>query len=101
MVTAHLAGGPSAFVEAAEGAEDDAGAGAELVRRVCGDHDVVIGLAASGRTPFVGGGLRAARGAGLPTDLISAHPEDELEPTAEHAHHLDVCTAVLTGQTRM
>ncbi|HJB09643.1 MAG TPA: N-acetylmuramic acid 6-phosphate etherase [Candidatus Brachybacterium merdavium] len=101
MVTAHLAGGPSAFVEAAEGAEDDAGAGAELVRRVCGDHDVVIGLAASGRTPFVGGALRAARDAGLPTALISANPEAELAPAADHAILLDVGPEVLTGSTRM
>src|SRR5699024_1601013 len=102
MVTAHLAGGPSAFVEAAEGAEDDAGAGAELVRRVCGDHDVVIGLAASGRTPFVGGGeLRAARAAGLPPALSSANPEAELAPAADHAILLDVGPEVLTGSTRM
>src|SRR5690625_4734510 len=101
MVTANLAGGPSAFVEAAEGAEDDAGAGAELVRRVCGDHDVVIGLAASGRTPFVGGALRAARDAGLPTALISANPEAELAPAADHAILLDVGPEVVTGSTRM
>lgn len=101
MVTAHLAGGPSAFVEAAEGAEDDAEAGAQLVRRVCGDHDVVIGLAASGRTPFVGGALRAARDAGLPTALISANPEAELAPAADHAILLAVGPEVLTGSTRM
>src|SRR5690625_6743504 len=94
MVTAHLAGGPSAFVEAAEGAEDDAGAGAELVRRVCGDHDVVIGLAASGRTPFVGGALRAARDAGLPTALISANRSEEHTSELQSRGHL-VCRLLL------
>src|SRR5690625_7951046 len=101
MVTAHLAGGPSAFVEAAEGAHDACGDCAEQVRRVCGDHDVVIAQAASGRTPFAGGALRAARDAGLPTALISANPEAELAPAADHAILLDVGPEVLTGSTRM
>lgn len=101
MVTAHLAGGPSAFIEAAEGAEDDERSGAELVHRVCGDGDVVIGLAASGRTPFVGGALRAARDAGLVTALISANPHAELAPAADHPILLDVGPEVVTGSTRM
>src|SRR5699024_3319575 len=64
MVTAHLAGGDGAFLTAVEGAEDSSEAGAELVREQCRPGDVVIGLAASGRTPFVGGALEAARAAG-------------------------------------
>ena len=80
MVTAHLAGGPGAFLTAVEGAEDSAAQGAQLVREQCREGDVVIGLAASGRTPFVAGALEAARAAGMPTALISANPAAPLAP---------------------
>lgn len=101
MVTAHLAGGDGAFLTAVEGAEDSAEAGAELVAAQCRDGDVVIGLAASGRTPFVGGALEAARAAGLPTALISANPQAPLAALADHPILLDVGPEVVTGSTRM
>lgn len=101
MVTAHLAGGDGAFLTAVEGAEDSTAAGAELVREQCAPGDVVIGLAASGRTPFVGGALEAARVAGMPTALISANPQAELAGFADHPILLDVGPEVVTGSTRM
>ena len=101
MVTAHLAGGDGAFLSAVEGAEDSAEAGAELVAAECRNGDVVIGLAASGRTPFVGGALEAARAAGLPTALISANPQAPLAALADHPILLDVGPEVVTGSTRM
>ncbi|WP_232820168.1 N-acetylmuramic acid 6-phosphate etherase [Brachybacterium sp. YJGR34] len=101
LVAAHLAGGPGAFLTAVEGAEDDEEAGAALVREECGEEDVVVGLAASGRTPFVGGALRAARAAGLPTALISANPGAALAPAADIAILPDVGPEVVTGSTRM
>ena len=101
MVTAHLAGGPGAFLAAVEGAEDSAAQGAELVEAECRAGDVVIGLAASGRTPFVRGALEAARAAGMPTALISANPAAELAPAADHPILLDVGPEVVTGSTRM
>jgi N-acetylmuramic acid 6-phosphate etherase len=101
MVTAHLAGGAGAFLNAVEGAEDDEEAGAALVRTACATGDVVIGLAASGRTPFVGGALRAAREAHLPTALISANPRAALAELAEVPILLDVGPEVVTGSTRM
>lgn len=101
MITAHLAGGDGAFLTAVEGAEDSAQAGAELVRTACRAGDVVIGLAASGRTPFVGGALEAARDAGMPTALISANPRASLAPLADHPILLDVGPEVVTGSTRM
>ncbi len=101
MITAHLAGGPGAFLSAVEGAEDDEEAGAALVRTVCGAGDVVVGLAASGRTPFVGGALRAAREAHLPTALISANPRAALAAAADLPILLDVGPEVVTGSTRM
>ncbi|ASK65323.1 N-acetylmuramic acid 6-phosphate etherase [Brachybacterium avium] len=101
MVTAHLAGGEGAFLTAVEGAEDSTTAGAELVRDRCVAGDVVIGLAASGRTPFVGGALQAARDAGMPTALISANPQASLAALADHPILLDVGPEVVTGSTRM
>ncbi|UYG18031.1 N-acetylmuramic acid 6-phosphate etherase [Brachybacterium huguangmaarense] len=100
MVCAHLAGGPAAMTGAVEGAEDDEGAGAALVA-ACEDGDVVIGLAASGRTPYVGGALRAARGRGLATALIAANPRAPLAADADLAILLDVGPEVVTGSTRM
>ena len=101
MVTAHLAGGDGAMMKAVEGAEDNPDAGAALVDERCGDRDVVIGLAASGRTPFVGGALRAARERGLPTALIAANPAAPLAADADLAILLDVGPEVVTGSTRM
>src|SRR5699024_4618840 len=101
MVTARLAGGDGAFLTAVEGAEDSSEAGAELVREQCRPGDVVIGLAASGRTPFVGGALEAARAAGMPAALISANPQAALAPLADHPILLDVGPEVVTGSTRM
>ncbi|HJG53026.1 MAG TPA: N-acetylmuramic acid 6-phosphate etherase [Brachybacterium faecium] len=101
MVTAHLAGGDGAFLTAVEGAEDSREAGAELVRSRCRAGDVVIGLAASGRTPFVAGALEEARAAGMPTALISANPQAALAPLADHPILLDVGPEVVTGSTRM
>ena len=101
MITAHLAGGDGAFLTAVEGAEDSTEAGAELVAQECAPGDVVIGLAASGRTPFVAGALEAARAAGMPTALISANPEAPLAPLADHPILLDVGPEVVTGSTRM
>jgi N-acetylmuramic acid 6-phosphate etherase len=74
-VQAILAGGPEAIFRAQEGAEDDAEAGARAVReRRVRKRDVVVGLTASGRTPFVQGALRQARQAGAKTVLVTAHP---------------------------
>lgn len=101
MVTAHLAGGDAAMMRAVEGAEDDEAAGADLVDSVCGERDVVIGLAASGRTPFVGGALRRARERGLATALVAANVHAALAPLADEAILLDVGPEVVTGSTRM
>ena len=101
MVTAHLAGGDAAMMRAVEGAEDDERAGADLVDAACGERDVVIGLAASGRTPFVGGALRRARERGLGTALVAANVHAALAPLADEAILLDVGPEVVTGSTRM
>ncbi|MFG3054831.1 N-acetylmuramic acid 6-phosphate etherase [Kitasatospora sp. NPDC048239] len=97
---AHLAGGPDALTRAAEGAEDHEQAGREALADVAAG-DVVVGLAASGRTPYVAGALAAARTAGAVTVLVSADPQAPLAALAD----LHVCVPtgpeVVTGSTRM
>jgi N-acetylmuramic acid 6-phosphate etherase len=70
-----IAGGTQALWSAVEGAEDDAAAGAQaIVHRGIAKHDVVIGIAASGRTPFVWGALAQAASRGATTVLVCFHP---------------------------
>lgn len=100
VVVAHLAGGPDAMTRAAEGAEDDAEAGAALVADA-GEHDIFIGIAASGRTPFVRGALAAARDRGLATVLVSNNPTAPIAEFADVAVLPDTGPEVVTGSTRM
>lgn len=104
MVQGIMAGGARALVQAVEGAEDDARAGAESVRfRGLGPKDVLVGIAASGRTPFVWGALAAARQAGARTVLLHFNPSLKID----RAHRPDALIApnlgpeVLTGSTRL
>lgn len=99
-VVAHQAGGAAALDRAIEAAEDDerSGAGdADGVRR----GDVAVGLAASGRTPYVVGALRAARTAGATTVLVSSNPHAALGDDVDV--HVGVPTGpeVVAGSTRM
>ncbi|MCT1458230.1 N-acetylmuramic acid 6-phosphate etherase [Aestuariimicrobium sp. p3-SID1156] len=96
----HLAGGAGAMVKAVEGAEDDADSGAEVVSGA-GDNDLIIGLAASGRTPYVRGALAAARERGLGTVLVSSNPNAPLAELADVAILPDTGPEVVTGSTRM
>ena len=97
---AHLAGGAEAMVRAAEGAEDDADGGAALAATF-GPHDLVVGIAASGRTPYVRGALEGARRRGLATVLVSANPAAPLAALADVAVLPDTGPEVITGSTRM
>lgn len=99
-----MAGGEKALHSAVEGAEDDAGAGhAALVARKVSRRDVVLGIAASGRTPFVWGALAAAREAGAATALLCFNPHLRfprgLRPETVLA--IEVGPEVLTGSTRL
>ncbi len=103
MVTGVIAGGLPALVRSVEGAEDDANAGIDAMdeRRV-GERDVVIGIAASGTTPFVRAALSRAQTLGARTVFLSC-----TEPPALLLETCDVCITVLvgpevvTGSTRM
>ncbi|HOK76183.1 MAG TPA: N-acetylmuramic acid 6-phosphate etherase [Verrucomicrobiota bacterium] len=104
MVQAIMAGGQRAIWSSVEGAEDDAFAGAEAVRfRGVTDKDVVIGIAASGRTPFVWGALHAARRAGAATILICFNPRLRFDRTTRPDLVIDpeVGPEILTGSTRL
>lgn len=103
-VQAILAGGQAALWSSLEGAEDDAGAGARAVEfRGVATGDVVVGIAASGRTPFVWGALHAARRLGARTVLLCFNPNLRFprgtRPDVVVAP--EVGPEVLTGSTRL
>jgi N-acetylmuramic acid 6-phosphate etherase len=95
------AGGEAALLRAAEGAEDDAQAAADEVdRRVRGD-DAVVGLAASGNTPFTVAGVRRARLLGAFTVAVTARPKSPLALAAEVAIVPETGPEVILGSTRL
>lgn len=97
-----MAGGLAALTEAAEGAEDDAGAArAQIADAGIGPRDVVIGVAASGRTPFTLAALTAARAAGALTIGIANNDGTALVAASEHGLVALTGTEVVAGSTRM
>ncbi|MFB9239283.1 N-acetylmuramic acid 6-phosphate etherase [Plantactinospora siamensis] len=98
---AHLAGGPEAMSRAVENAEDDEAAGRAEARSCVRAGDVVVGLAASGRTPYVLGALRAARELPAETVLICADPRAAVAGEVRVFLGLDTGPEVITGSTRM
>jgi N-acetylmuramic acid 6-phosphate etherase len=98
VLVAHQAGGPAAFLNAVEDAEDDDG-GADT-DGVAGT-DVVIGLAASGRTPYVGAALVAAREVGAATALVTANPHAPFATLADHLIVVSTGPEAITGSTRL
>ncbi len=104
MVQGIIAGGQRALWEAVEGAEDDAGAGSRSIQfRAVGRRDVVVGIAASGRTPFVWGALEEAKRRGATTVLLCFNPHlkipAECRPDVVIAPN--VGPEILTGSTRL
>ncbi|MGH9036272.1 MAG: N-acetylmuramic acid 6-phosphate etherase, partial [Acidimicrobiia bacterium] len=84
-VLALLAGGEGAVTRPQEGAEDDAAQGAaDLASLGIGPTDAVVGISASGRTPYAIGAVRAAREAGAFTVGLSCQPASQLSTAAEH-----------------
>lgn len=97
-----IAGGEGAFVKAAEGAEDNAEAGAaDLAALELESRDIVIGIAASGRTPYVIGGLRYANEAGCRTVAIACNKDSAVGTEAQLAIEPVTGPEVLTGSTRL
>lgn len=97
-----MAGGSGAMSTASEGAEDDAAeAEAGVVAAAIGSDDALIGLAASGRTPYTVAAVRAARAAGAFTIGIANVPGAPLLDAADVGVCLDTGPEVLAGSTRL
>ncbi|PZA06753.1 MULTISPECIES: N-acetylmuramic acid 6-phosphate etherase [unclassified Meiothermus] len=95
-----LAGGPEALLHPVEGAEDDEAAGREAASRLT-QEDVLVGVAASGRTPYTVAALREARARGVLTIGIANNPDTPLLQEAQHPIFLDTGPEVVAGSTRM
>lgn len=97
-----MAGGPGAFLHAVEGAEDDRDAGrAEMAAAGVGPNDVVIGVAASGRTPYTLAAVEAGRAAGALTIAVANNPDTPLLAAAAHPLLVDTGSEAVAGSTRM
>jgi N-acetylmuramic acid 6-phosphate etherase len=97
-----IAGGAAAVERAMEDLEDDAEQGAsDLVAHTPTAHDAVVGISASGRTPYVIGGLRAARARGALTVALVANADGELAQISDLAIETLTGPEVLAGSTRL
>ena len=102
VVVGLMAGGPTAFVKAVEGAEDSQTMGEEDLKEIhLSPADIVIGLAASGRTPYVIYGLRYAKKIGCRTVAVSCNRDSEIGKEADLAIEPVPGPEVLTGSTRL
>lgn len=97
-----IAGGPGALLQSVEGAEDNEADGARAVADAkIGGDDVVIGIAASGTTPYTVGVLRAASAAGAVTIAVANNAGAPLFEVARHCIVVETGTEVIAGSTRM
>ncbi|WMT86172.1 N-acetylmuramic acid 6-phosphate etherase [Pelagibacterium sp. 26DY04] len=102
MVVGLIAGGDRALRYPIEGAEDDRGEGRRDLERVeVSAKDVVVGIAVSGRTPYVIGGLDYAAGIGATTVALSCNPDSVIARMADIAISPVVGPEALTGSTRL
>ncbi|MCX4691857.1 N-acetylmuramic acid 6-phosphate etherase [Streptomyces sp. NBC_01408] len=97
-----IAGGPSAMVKSVEGAEDSVDlAAADLTALGIGPEDTVVGISASGRTPYAIGAVEFARSRGALTVGLSCNAGSALAAAAEHGIEVVVGPELLTGSTRL
>lgn len=102
MVQYVIAGGLKALGEAVEADEDSREFGAkEIAKKKPGRNDVVVGIAASGRTPFTIAAIEYARRRGAKTVAVTCNPGSELGRTAEIAIVVEVGPEIVSGSTRM
>ncbi|WP_091773982.1 N-acetylmuramic acid 6-phosphate etherase [Piscibacillus halophilus] len=102
MIQAVIAGGSDAMMVAVEGAEDNEDlAVRDLKERQLSEDDVVIGIAASGRTPYVKGALKYAQMVGAKAVSLSSNEESEISHYADIAIEVITGPEVLTGSTRL
>jgi N-acetylmuramic acid 6-phosphate etherase len=102
LVVGLIAGGDGAIRKAVEFAEDDRAQGwKDLQEHAVGADDTVVGIAASGGTPYVVGALEQARAAGLLTACITCNPGSPVTQVCEHPLVAVVGPEFVTGSTRM
>lgn len=102
VVIGLIAGGEKAFIKAQEGAEDSEElAVMELTELELKPEDIVIGVAASGRTPYVIGGLKYANEIGCTTGSVAITKGSEIAKHAKYPVEVVVGPEVVTGSTRM
>ena len=102
LVVGIMAGGDSAIRAAVEGAEDDAEQGwKDLEKHAITPLDTVVGIAASGQTPYVIGALQQARRHGLLTGCITCNPESAIVEACDHPVVAVTGPEFVTGSTRM
>ena len=102
LVVGIIAGGEKALLEAIEGAEDSETLAADDLAAISlSEKDTVIGIAASGRTPYVRAGLEYARTQGSLTASISCNTDALISKAAEHPIEINTGAEVLTGSTRL
>lgn len=102
LVIGLIAGGDKAITQAVEFAEDSTEEGwADLEKHFISDKDVVVGLAASGTTPYVIGALEECRKRGIITGSISCNPNSPVSAAADFPVEVVVGPEFVTGSTRM
>jgi N-acetylmuramic acid 6-phosphate etherase len=102
MIAAVLAGGAEAFGAAQENVEDDPGAGADALDRLgVGERDAVLGISASGRTPYVLGALRRANEVGAVTACLACNENTPLGALSQFPIEIRVGPEVIAGSTRL
>ncbi|MBA4538791.1 N-acetylmuramic acid 6-phosphate etherase [Bacillus aquiflavi] len=102
MIQAFIAGGSKAIIKAVEGAEDDNELGMLDVKALSlTENDTVIGIAASGRTPYVIGALQYANKQGANTISISCNKNSEIGKISNIKIEVETGPEVLTGSTRL
>ncbi len=102
LVIPLIAGGKEALLNAREGAEDDFSlCEADLRAHDFSKNDVLVGIAASGRTPYVLGGMRYAKACGAPVISLTCNEKSQMAAEADIAISPIVGPEVVTGSTRM
>ena len=102
VIVGVIAGGDTALRNAVEGAEDDAAQGAEDMKRIhLAPRDMVLGIAASGRTPYAIGALRYAGQIGCATAALVNNAGSAMAEIADFVIDPDTGAEVLTGSTRL
>ncbi|HHU80778.1 MAG TPA: N-acetylmuramic acid 6-phosphate etherase [Acholeplasmataceae bacterium] len=102
MVTCLMAGGDKAMTQAVEGAEDSKELAIQDLQRInANPNDIVVGIAASGRTPYVIGGMEYAKSLGLTTACITTSANTVLASVVDYPIEAITGPEPLTGSTRM